>query len=390
MRQLLTLLTTDLVQRLRDKSVIIFAVIVPLALMGAMNLVMGDTMDMDLETATVAVSAPEDDQLAAQLIGAIQALPEGGLEVEVTETSAADVQALAESGDAKLGLVIPDGFSAALMAGEPVEVEAVEGDGSGIESTVVLSVVQGFLDRAGASAVAAAAGAELGLPPAELGGLAQQVATGESAISMTTGEASNEQLDPKGALIAGQAGLFLMFTVSFGVLGLLAEREFGTLARLRSMPMNPHLITLSKVLSSFVLGVVATSILLTAGGLLFGVSFGSPLAIAALIVCAVIATTSLTFIVIKLAKTSEQATVIQTILAMVLGISGGAFFPMSGTGLFGTLLDLNPVGAMIRGLGITSGGGGLADIGAPVLILLGFAAVALVIARFVPDRGAMA
>lgn len=390
MRQLFTLLTTDLVQRLRDKSVIIFAVIVPLALMGAMNLVMGDTMDMELDTATVAVSAPEGDQLAGQLVQVVQDLPESGLEVEVTETSTEDVRSLATSGEAKLGLVIPERFSDALMAGDPVEVTAIQGDGSGIETSVVLSVVQGFLDRVGASAVATTAGAALGLPGAELGSIAQQVATGESAITLVQGQASDQQLDPKGALVAGQAGLFLMFTVSFGVLGLLAEREFGTLARLRSMPMNPHLVTLSKVLSSFVLGVVATSILLTVGGLLFGVDFGSPLAIAVLIVSAVIATTSLTFIVIKLAKTSEQASIIQTILAMVLGIAGGAFFPISGEGLLGALLDLNPVGAMIRGLGITSGGGGVADIGMPVLIMLGFAVVAMLIARVLPDKGAMA
>ena len=387
MRQLLTLVTTDLVQRLRDKSVIIFAVIVPLALMGAMNLVMGDAMDMDLETATVAVSAPADDPLAAALV---QTLPEIGLAVEVTETDAADVQTRAESGDAKLGLVIPEGFSDALMSGESVQLKAIQGDGSGLESTVVLSVIQGFLDRAQASAVATTAGAELGLPPAQLGGLAQQVATGESAITLTNGAASNEQLDPKGGLVAGQAGLFLMFTVSFGVLGLLAEREFGTLDRLRSMPMNPLLVVISKVLSSFVLGVVATAVLLAAGSLLFGVDFGSPVPIVVLIVCAVIATTSLTFIVIKVAKTSEQASVIQTILAMVLGIAGGAFFPMSGGGLLGSILDLNPVAAMIRGLGITSGGGGLADIVTPVLIMLGFAAVAMLIARVLPDRGAMA
>lgn len=386
MGQLFTLLKTDLIQRIRDKSVIIFALVVPLALMGAMNLVMGDAMDMDLETATVAISAPEDDQLAQALAAT---LPEIGLDVEITETDADDVRARAESGDAKLGIVIPDGFSAALMAGEPAEITAIQGDGAGIESTVVLSVLQGFLDRAGASAVAARAGADLGLPPAQIGAVAQGVGTGDSAVVLTQGQASDQQLDPKGALVAGQAGLFLMFTVSFGVLGLLAEREFGTLARLRSMPMNPHLVVISKVLSSFVLGVVATSILLTVGGRLFGVSFGSPLPIAALIVCAVIATTSLTFIVIKLAKTTEQASIIQTILAMVLGIAGGAFFPMSGGGVLGTILDLNPVAAMIRGLGITSGGGGLADIAAPVMIMLGFAVVAMLISRVVPDRGAL-
>ena len=51
-------------------------------------------------------------------------------------------------------------------------------------------------------------------------------------------------------------------------------------------------------------------------------------------------------------------------------------------------MDLNPVSAFIRGLGITSGGGGLGDLAAPLLILFGFTAVVLVIARLIPDRGA--
>ena len=51
-------------------------------------------------------------------------------------------------------------------------------------------------------------------------------------------------------------------------------------------------------------------------------------------------------------------------------------------------MDLNPVSALIRGLGITAGGGGLGDIGTPLLILLGFTVVVLVIARLIPDRGA--
>ena len=57
----------------------------------------------------------------------------------------------------------------------------------------------------------------------------------------------------------------------------------------------------------------------------------------------------------------------QSILAMVLGIAGGAFFPVQGTGLAATLLDLNPIGAFIRGLGISAGE---------------------VLSRFLPDREA--
>lgn len=206
-------------------------------------------------------------------------------------------------------------------------------------------------------------------------------------MNLVEGTAADQQLPPAGTLVAGQAGLFLLFTVGFGVLALLAEREEGTLARLRSMPMRPALIVAAKVLSAFVLGVGATTVLLVAGALLFGVDFGSPAAVAVLVLSAVAAATSLTFLVAKVARTAEQAQLAQSILAMVLGVAGGAFFPLTARGIRGQLLDLTPVAAFQRGLGITSGGGGVTDLATPVAILLGFGAVMVLVSLVVPDRG---
>ncbi|MEO7130316.1 MAG: ABC transporter permease, partial [Dermatophilaceae bacterium] len=222
----------------------------------------------------------------------------------------------------------------------------------------------------------------------EVAAAGQAAATAKPTLTLATGAASNEQLTMSGSLVAGQAGLFLLFTVGFGVLALVYERDQGTLARLRSMPMRPGLVVGAKALVAFILGVVATSILLTVGGLLFGVNFGSVPAIAVLVLCVVTASTSLMFIVARIARTSEQASIAQSIVALVLGIAGGAFFPIAGTGVFATLLELNPISAFIRGLGITFGGGGIPDIGVPVLIMLGFALVASAVSRIVPDRGA--
>ena len=64
-----------------------------------------------------------------------------------------------------------------------------------------------------------------------------------------------------------------------------------------------------------------------------------------------------------------------------------AFTPISASGALGTLLDLNPIAAFMRGLGITAGGGGLPDITVPVAIMLGFAAVMAVLSQVIPDRG---
>lgn len=71
----------------------------------------------------------------------------------------------------------------------------------------------------------------------------------------------------------------------------------------------------------------------------------------------------------------------------MLGIAGGAFFPLAATGWVGRLLDLKPIAAFTRSLGITPGGGGFAELAAPVAIMLGFAVICLGLSRLVPNRG---
>lgn len=386
MRALLTMTAVDLRRRLRDKSVLIFSLAVPLALMTVLNLLLGGVSEGDLEPVDLAVSADADDQLAGVVV---DALASTGI-VDVTVTDSDDPHADVGAGSADLGMVVPSGFTAALTSGEPAPVQFVMGDGAGLSGQVLVTVAKGVVEQLRGASVAAVAAGAAGLEPDRASQLAQQVLDAQAQVQLSQGEASSEQLSTGGMLIAGQAGLFLMFTVGFGVLGLIAEREEGTLVRLRSMPVRGSTIVAAKALTAFVLGIVATGVLLTVGSVLFNVDFGSLPAVAALVLTAVLAATSLTFVVVRLARTAEQANVVQSIIALVLGMSGGAFFPITATGVVGTIVDLNPIAAFTRGLGITSGGGGLAAIGVPVAIMLGFAAVCLVVSRLLPNRGVAA
>lgn len=386
MRRLWTMTASDLRQRVRDKSFVIFAIIVPLALMFVMNLAFGGVENIELGSVKMAVSTPADDALAGALVEAVtnnDAVP-----VEVETVAADEVRDRVEAGEAGLGLVVPEGFTADVTSGRGGEVELIEGDDVGLETDVLIAVTHGVLDRFTAGAVAATAGAQLGLPPDQLAQIGQQAATAGPSITLAAGEASSEQLSAAGTMVAGMAGMFLLFTVGFGVLSLIAEREEGTLTRLRSMPMRPGLIVAAKALASYVLGVVATGVLLTIGSLLFGVRFGSFPVVMVLVLVVVAAGTSLMFVVARLARTVEQANILQSILAIVLGMAGGAFFPISASGLAGQVLELNPVAAFIRGLGITTGGGGLVDVGTPLVIMVCFGVVCVVLSRLLPDRGA--
>ncbi|WP_226963650.1 ABC transporter permease [Nostocoides sp. F2B08] len=388
MSHLLTMTLSDLRQRIRDKSVLLFAFVVPLALMGVFNLIFGTSQDLDLQPVTVAVSTPADDPLASVVPDVLDGLDEtdGGVAVTVLELPSDEVSEAVDDGRAALGIEVPAGFGAAVSEGEDVAVTVSEGESS-VETAIALSVVDGALARLHAQSVTVGAAAAAGVPPDELEAVAAEVASGGPAFTVVPGEAATQQLSPAAALVAGQTGLFLLFTVSFGVLGLIEERQNGTLARLRSMPMASWLIVAAKALVSFVLGIVATTVLLTVGGAMFDVDFGSPVPVGVIVVSVVLAATSVMFLVVRVARTAEQASVAASIVALVLGIGGGAFTPISASGALGTLLDLNPIAAFMRGLGITSGGGGLTDITVPVMIMLGFAVVMVVLSRVIPDRG---
>lgn len=388
MRGLWAMVGNDLRQRIRDKSVFIFSLIVPLSLMGVLSLAFGGfgSESVDLKPATVVASVEDSGQLGAALLDAVDSLEI--MDVTVRRVEADDVSRETRDSGADLGIIVPEGFSAAVASGQATSVQLVEGNGTGLETNVLISVVQGLMDQFAAGAIAAAAGEITGVAHESLPGIAQQAAAGAPMLTLAEGQASGEQLSLRGTLVAGQTGLFLLFTVGFGVLGLLAEREQGTLARLKSTPVAAGTIISAKAVVGFILGVVATTVLLTVGSLLFGVSFGSPFVVALLILSVATAATSMTFVVARLVRTAEQANVAQSILAMVLGIAGGAFFPIEASGFMATLMDLNPVGAFIRGLGISAGGGGVADVAVPLTVMLGFAAVCTLLSRMVPDRGA--
>ena len=128
MRQIAVLTLTDLRQRVRDPSVIAFALVVPFALMFVFNLVFGATDELELDAVTVAVAAPADDEMAAIVVDAVRQLDGELFAVTVEASDAAGARARVDDGDAAVSLVFPEGFGAAARGGTPVTVDAVRGD----------------------------------------------------------------------------------------------------------------------------------------------------------------------------------------------------------------------------------------------------------------------
>lgn len=416
MRALLTLVRHDLVQHLRDRSMLLFAVLIPLALALVFGLVLSGVDDVELDPVTVAISAPEDDPAAQAVVQVLEGVSGQGLDVSVQRVGAQEVEGLVDSGEAGVGVVVPAGLWEGMPSADPssppaddpsslpepgAEADRSPGEGvvihqgpdAGLSGEVVSGIVSSTVQRMDADAAALSALAQeaqegaVDLSGEQLGAVAEQLGQARPEVAWTSSGTGGERLGVTSGIVAGQAGMFLFFTVGFAVLTLITEREWGTLDRLRTMPIPRWLVPLAKAVVAVLIGIVSTSVILLAGGLLLdGVDFGPWLVVLPLVAATVVAATSVMFIILKVARTSEQASLAMSVVAITLGVGGGTFFQIPTDGWLGQLLQVNPVAALGRGLGITAGGGGLGDLVPVLLTLLSFTVVVLLIARVVPGR----
>jgi len=103
-----------------------------------------------------------------------------------------------------------------------------------------------------------------------------------------------------------------------------AERRQGTMLRLRAAPLSRGAILLGKMLPCFLLSLIQGFVLLVAGKLVFGMSWGpQPLWIVPVVVSTSFAAVGLAMLVASVARTETQVAIFGTLLVLVLaGVSG--------------------------------------------------------------------
>jgi ABC-2 type transport system permease protein len=373
----LTILGKDLRLRLRDRSVLLFAVVVPLGLTALFSAIFPETDDLSL---TAAVVDLDGSDIAAGL--AQQALPElaeaGMLDLVEVDGREAAVAGL-EAGDLDAAWVLPEGFGEAVAGGEAATVEVLVNPDRALRGEVARSVAEGYADRLDAVtlAVATTAVAGGGLGEAELAEAAQLAAETPPPVVLEELTTDDRQLDGVSYLSAGMAAFFVFFTVTFGVTGLLEERQLQTLPRLLAAPVSATALQLGKALGALILGLVSMTVLAIASRVLLGAYWGAPLGIAVLIVAIVLAALGLMALVGSFARTAEQAGNLQAIVAIVLGMLGGVFFPLPlDEGVLRLLGLISPHGWFLRGLGDLVGTGQVRSVLPAAGALLVFGAVA--------------
>jgi ABC-2 type transport system permease protein len=377
----------DMRLRVRDKSLFIWGLLAPLGLAFIFNLVFGPAFEEDFEPSQFALVDQDGGPVAAsfsQLLSELQA--QGLLEIENMDEEAA--RTAIEEDELESYFLIPAGFSAAVTSGQEATIEVVGNVDTPTSSQIAGSIASRFgegVDTVRLSIATTQSGPGGPYDPQTVAAAAQTAAA-DPPVALAQEPVSERQLDPTSFFVAGMAGFFVFFTIQAGVTSLLEEREEGTLARLQAAPIARSSILAGKALNSFLLGFFSMAVLMVASHYLMGSDLGPPFPVAVLAAALVASAVGIMGLIASVAKNAEQAGNLQSAVAVILGMLGGTFFPVGGTGLLSKLTYISPHAWWMRGLNDLAGGGGIEVVLPSVAVLLFMALVTGGMAVFILRR----
>jgi ABC-type multidrug transport system permease subunit len=153
---------------------------------------------------------------------------------------------------------------------------------------------------------------------------------GALRIEETSVTGAPRQLNTFDQNVPGFSVTFLLLGMLLGVsLGLLDERDWGTLERLRAMPAPFATALVAKLLARFVVGVVQLGVLFAVGRLAFGISLGpQPWALALPATGIVFAGTAFGLVVAGVARSRESVLPLGSIVIVTMAAVGGCWWPI--------------------------------------------------------------
>lgn len=371
----------DVAQRSRDRSAYIMGVVGPLA----MAVILSATLGAADEPSAFALGlATEDDGLAAEGFSGLLAELEADDVVAITAAEdRAELDRLVDDGVVDAGFHLPAGFSDAVQSGEPATITVVGDPGAPLTTDVAEAIAGTYGAELDAIALTTASVLLAEGPNGDAVGDADRAAEVTMAarsaappIELAPIEADGRGRDLASYYAVSLSVFFLFFSVQFGVLSLMEEREGGTLDRILMAPIPTSAVMVGKMASSFAIGVASMIVLVVATSVVVGAEWGDPVAVGVLIVVGVLVAIALAVLVAAVTTTAEQAISAASAAALVLGLLGGVFFPVSRAGgLLASVSWLSPHRWLLEGFRDVSYGAGVVDLGRTLAVLVAFVLV---------------
>ncbi len=373
----LALAVAELKRVTRDRTSLFFMIVLPILVI----LLIGVTTSSST-TIRVGIVPGQSATLATQLVQDLEADP--AMTTRRFATRADGVDAL-RRGEVEAVVIIPMTLDADLTSSRAVQVPVLV-SGSLETSQAAVTGVTSVVARHGASVQAALFATAHGGGGFEENQATTRAMQRETPVVpvRTVVVNSKSNILPVGYSYSAPTMLvlFVFINAMAGGAAIIQTRRFGIFSRALAAPIRPRDLILGEALCYVALALLQALLIVVVGAVMFGVSWGNPLAAAALIVMWALVGTGAGMVSGTLFRTPEQATAIGPAVGIAFGMLGGCMWP----------LEIVPQSVRLAGhatphawavdawVTLLSRGGGLADIAGYIAILATYAVVLLAIA----------
>ena len=326
MKRVLQLALVDLRLTLRERASFVWMLLMPVMLMW----VFGNLGGGGNTTTRLTVVDADGSWLARRFVEELGADEQMRI-VELTPEQAASTE------DKVRTLWVPRGFTEQVLAGHAQTLRLEKDADSSAEFSLAAEVrttrivartlgrlieldAAGQLAASDASAVSEAAEArfvELGQRP--------------PLVDLAVSTAGHGRRVPSGRAqsVPGMLTMSVtMMTIIYGAVFLTTEKKSGMLRRQLTLPVTRAHVFAGKLAGRFVLALLQCALLLAAGRLLYGLSYGASIpGLVVLVACYCLAVAGLSTLVGAALRTPEQAGSVGWLLGMALAALGGCWWP---------------------------------------------------------------
>ncbi len=312
MRQILYLVQKEFRQIFRDHLMLRLLFIVPLM----MIFVLGNAVTTDVKNVPVAIHDQDRSPMSRELIRKIAHSANLILTDVVDDNS--ELPLLLDAGKIKIALVIPRNFQREVIRGEKPSlqllVDGVDGNSAGVAMGYISQIVQDYqLDIISAN-------------PA--------IARQWQSVKRVVAEPRfwfNPDLESRRYIIPGLVAIILLIiTVFLTSMGIVREKEIGTLEQLIVTPIRSYQLILGKVIPFSILGFVEIGITMGFVYLIFGIAVqGSVLLLFIESALFIMTTLGLGILISTIAETQQQALFIGWFFMIFMMLLSGFFIPIA-------------------------------------------------------------
>jgi linearmycin/streptolysin S transport system permease protein len=335
-RALIALIGKDLRLLFRDRLALLLLFLAPVVVITAAGFSLSTLYNS--ATYLFPISDLDGGAVSKELVKALS--ESGELDVQLVDPEEAK-RLVAETPRAGAALIIPEGFSEGLRSSEPVQLLLLTDPVKHLEVLKIRAAVERVRGLLITTRVAARIAVVQVLT---YGGDADYEALTDDSIALADklarktvdleeesvfgGTAAYNTFDQN---VPGFSVTFLLLGMLFGVgLGLLDEREWGMIHRLKASPIPPVLILTGKMLSRFAMGLIQMIILFLFGRWAFPISIGPSLVALFLVILGIsFASAAFGLLAAAVAPSRDAVLPMGTIAVVAMAAIGGCWWPIT-------------------------------------------------------------